>query len=383
MKTKNIWLKIVSIIIVVSTIITTAVYAVNNTITETKKTVEKEAETAENKLSEISLEKNIELKSISQTIKTEKQNTDEYYESMAKYAKFIQIYQPTEAEQKYINQLVTEGYKLNKLIEIYKLWIDTDEDIELIKKIYDTYEPTDEEDNHWVEAVYNQITENKYGVLDREQIHAYYDKGLNRDDIITANRLCRMGKNTITEILDKRVTGTSWAELIEENYTKSTKNKMQKQSMRQSKSPQKEQYKQIQNGTEILDAYFLAKRTEKDINEYLDKLSSGETIDQEMNQYYSERTEGLLEKLKEQGLWDEPQEIKEKNKKAKEYLKKKAIENGMTQEKINKLIDQGHTELEILNASTVTKKQKVDVQKVLEQKRAGQTWEDLLQKEVQ
>ncbi len=383
MKTKYTWLKIISIIIVVSTIITTAVYAVNNTITETKKPVENKAEIEENKLSEISLEKNIELKSISQTIKTKKQNTDEYYESMAKYAKFIQIYQPTEAEQKYINQLVTEGYELNKLIEIYKFWLDTDEEIELIKKIYDAYEPTDddEEDKHWVEAVYNQITENKYGVLDREQIHAYYDKGLTRDDIITANRLCRMGKNTITEILDKRVTGTSWAELIEENYTKSTKNKIQKQAI--GRSSQTEQYKQIQNGTEILDAYFLSKRTETDINEYLDKLSNGETIDQEMNDYYSERTEGVLKKLKQQGLWDEPQEIKEKNKKAKEYLKKKAIENGMTTEKINKLIDQGYTELEILNASTVTKKQKVDVKKVLEQKRAGRSWEDLFQKEVQ
>ncbi len=61
------------------------------------------------------------------------------------------------------------------------------------------------------------------GVLNREQIHAYYDKGLTRDDIITANRLCRLGKNTITEILDKKVSGTAWAEIIEENYSKSTK----------------------------------------------------------------------------------------------------------------------------------------------------------------
>ncbi len=67
-------------------------------------------------------------------------------------------------EQKYIAQLVTEGYELDKLIEIYKFWLDTDEDIELIKKIYDAYDPiNEEEDNHWVEEVYNQITENKYG----------------------------------------------------------------------------------------------------------------------------------------------------------------------------------------------------------------------------
>ncbi len=102
-----------------------------------------------------------------------------------------------------------------------------------------------------------------------------------------------------------------------------------------------------------------------------------------MEQYFSERTEGVRKTLKQQGLWEESQEIQEKNNKAKEYIKKKAEENGVTQEKISELIDQGYTELEILNASTITKKQKTDVQKVLKQKRAGQSWKDISQKEVQ
>ncbi len=376
-KNKNKWLKIISITIVALTIITTAVYAVNNTKIETS---EKTTEIVENKLSELSLEKNQELKSIVTSLKARKQTPDEFHKSMANYATFVQIYQPTKTEQKYITELVTEGYELDKLIEIYKFWLDTDEDIELIKKIYNAYDPiNEEEDNHWVEEVYNQITENKYGVLNREQIHAYYEKGLTRDDIITANRLCRLGKNTITEILDKRVSGTAWAEIIEKNYAKSTK----KQTQTKGKSRQKKQYQQIQNGTEILDAYFISERTGTDINEYLDKLSNGETIDQEMNEYISEKTEGVRRTLKQQGLWEESQEIKEKNNKAKEYLKKKAEENGITEEKINQLIDQGYTELEILNASTITKKQKVDVQKALEQKRAGRSWKDISQKEVQ
>ena len=370
MKIKNKGLKLTIIAVIVLSIFSTATFAINNIATSEKgKVAETKKEDIHN---DLSLESKNDFKKLVTAAKAKKQETEEFHKLMEEYGAFIKIYQPTKEEIKYISSLAESGSDLDKLIEIYKFWLDTDEDITLIKQIYDEYSEDYEDDKYWVERVFNKITENAYGKLNIEQIHEYYDKGITRDDIITANRLCRMGKLNIDEILEKRLADTSWVDIVDEIYSKSNRKKNIKIDKAKA-----EEYKNIKKGTDVLEAAFLSERTDRQIDYYLLKSSNNESLSTERSKYIEERTEGYIKKLKDQNLWDEPQEIKEKNEKARQYLVEKALKNGISQAKIDELKSSGYTELQIYNASAISQKHNIAPEKALESKNKGLSWQDI------
>ena len=369
-KTKR--LKKIITAIIAGWILSTVVFAVNTTKSG------KEVQNANMNVDEVlSMQHNQDFKKLVASVKAQKPNSEAFYELMYEYGYFIRIYQPTPKEIEYIEKLVLDGYDLDKLIQIYKFWLDTDEDITLLQRIYDQYGSLYQEDTNWVETAFNQMTGSAYGVLDREQIHAYYEKGLTRDDIVTANRLCRMGQWTIQKILDQKVSGMSWVEIIAQIYGQSAK----KDTFNLSPS-QIQAFQKIERGKEILDALFLSRRTAEDIHHYLDKLAKGESLRPDMQQYTRQQTQGLLTGLKAQGLWDEPADIKENNDKVRRYLQQQILDSGVSAKEMEALKKQGYGELDILNASRLSKARRTEVNKVLEGKKQGKTWRQIIEKGV-
>lgn len=137
------------------------------------------------------------------------------------YDFYTQMQGATDKDKKELNKLIKKGYDPFRILEIYELLIDTEPDYKLIEKIYLLGKKTGFDTKDWAENAYNAVTEQKNGVLSMDEIKAYYERGLTRDDILVANVLSRTGRQTITEILDKRADGTLWAEIF--NICKNSK----------------------------------------------------------------------------------------------------------------------------------------------------------------
>lgn len=372
MKSKR-WFQIPLVVVIIVCIFSGVVFAINNDKPDATPTISGISIDAE-----LSLTNNTELQNIVTAVKLKKLPMKDFYKQMLDYALFLKVYQPQREEVSYINRLTNDGCELDKLIEIYSFWLDTDEDITFIKTLYDAADFSNNKSEHWVEAAFNKVTEGKYGVLNQEQIKEYYAKGISRDDIIAANRLSRRGKDTIDEILDKKVSDIPWIDIIEDIY-----NRLEKKEKIYIDQNSLGEYKEITNGVEILEAIFLSQVNGKHLNDYLSKLAKGRSISTEINQYITEQTRGIYDQLKVQGLWDESPEIKEKNEEARQALRSKLLQNGISERKIDELKRQGNTELDILNAINLSQKHNTSLEKVINAKNKGITWQELTEKGVQ
>lgn len=356
--------RIATILIVTMVILSVSAFAVNGIITGSIGTDRLPPDTL------LSADKSPEFGQILASVKSKKTG-DDLYRQMHGYAYFISVLKPETDERAYITNLVKEGRDLERLISIYRFWLDTDEDISLIKRIYDNYGPSSPEDMDWIEAAFNDITGSKYGVLDGRQMQEYLNRGMTYEDIAAANTLCRKGKLTITQILDRRLSGISWAEIIDGVYRQCGRKVKSGIDMRRI-----DEYKNIP-GTEVLDAIFLARTSGTDVNEYLGKCAKGEGVSGYLNEHINVEMGSALKLLRRQGLWDEPAAVREKNRKALDSLKKKAAEKGMTESRFNELKSRGYNELDILNASELAGKYRTTPEKVLENMDSGRSWQEI------
>lgn len=121
-------------------------------------------------------------------------------------------YNLSDYQADYLASLVIIGYDMEDVIKATYFWLDTNEDISIVRKMCDLKDEYDGKST-WTENAFNEITNCKCGVLDVDGVRAYYEQGLTADDIMTANILCRKGVYTITEILDKKLAGQSFEEI--------------------------------------------------------------------------------------------------------------------------------------------------------------------------
>lgn len=300
-----------------------------------------------------------------------------FYSEIYSYAEIVRVYQPTRQDLAYLQELILQGYQPSRLKQAYEFWIDTDREVEFIQTLYDGYKEEYEGSRHWVEAVFNQVTESKYGVLDREGIESYMGKGASIEDISVANRLSRKGVYTIHEILEKRLSGISWIEVISDIYAYT-----QRHGKPVFEIGKIEEYKTIMSGNEILTAIFLSQRECKNIDEYMQILVNGEKLSGRINDYINKRMEGIQKQLLVQSVWDESQDVRDKNNNARKDLEKQILSHGISSKKLNELKIKGYNELDILNAAEISKKNKRTVEQVLSGIDKGLTWSELAEGKV-
>lgn len=244
-------------------------------------------------------------------------DTDEKFEEFHSTALFMGKYCTTGESFSFIENMILSGCDVQTTIDIYQFYLTTNEPISIVKQIYDmvyTGEPITNRDVVF-ENAFNTLTNNKCGVLTEEDIIEYIEKGLSVDDIVQANLLCRKAVMTIQEILDARLSGTSWENIIEtvsgEDITLS----------------------ENADVSQLTYALNTAAVTNEPINTAVNN-----------SEFFEQKTKEVNEILKEKGYW--------KGRKSENYkfLVEKAKVKGISEEKLNALLDSGCSEIDLLNS---------------------------------
>lgn len=134
-----------------------------------------------------------------------------YNEILYNYEYLKKVHHLTAEELDYLSELLIEGLDPQDVLEICYFWTETNEPIRIVREMYAQRQYY--QGRTWVENAFNRVTDNKCGVLNREDVDEYMRQGLTAEDIDVANRLCRKGALTIQEILELRREGKTFAEL--------------------------------------------------------------------------------------------------------------------------------------------------------------------------
>lgn len=139
--------------------------------------------------------------------------TESDYYRLVDWAAFLAKYEFTDEQLAAFDALLARGITPYTIMDAYAFWRTTNEDFSLVTQL------AEQEDAfigaNWIENVFNDLTDNKTGVLELEDVREYIERGLTQEDIATANILCRKGVMTIQEILEQRLSGADWATLTE------------------------------------------------------------------------------------------------------------------------------------------------------------------------
>ena len=119
-------------------------------------------------------------------------------------------------ELQYILELAAGGYKLDKLLDVYRFLKLTDEDVSYIPKIYD--EAFDFDDALWIEKAYERLTVAEEDMLALEDMYYYTDNGIDIDEILMAYEMSFKNNIKIKEALDARINGESWKHIAVTGY---------------------------------------------------------------------------------------------------------------------------------------------------------------------
>lgn len=274
---------------------------------------------------------------------------DEIYDKLFTYLHFIKLYHPSDAEIQYLNSYIEKGADIDVLMDIYSFWKTTAEDISIIGQIYEQSGFVD--DPYWIEEVFNQITENRHGVLDVEAINQYEEQGITKKDIAAANVLCRKGIYTIEQILEKLLAGESWSDIIVQTNANGG---AEEQILEQSGL--------LEEPVKLLAYIQMAQLMQKDPAIYLSDVNGIDTLNAEMQKYNNEIIRQVYNELASHGIYKED----EQNAAAVENIYEDIKSNGVSEAEINALKEDGYDELEILNASEENKMLQSGVREILE-----------------
>ena len=128
------------------------------------------------------------------------------------------LYNPSKEQLDEITKLIKDGADIDILMKICEFWEDTDAPFSIIAEIYakaPEAEALEQIADHtvWIERTYNEITGNDNN-LSVEEVKEYLSLGVSLDDLYVANRAARKSTVSPKEVLDRRVTGEDWIEII-------------------------------------------------------------------------------------------------------------------------------------------------------------------------
>lgn len=265
------------------------------------------------------------------------------------YAYIVQIYKPTENEMNYIDELIYSGADIADVIDIYHFWLTTNEDIKIIGQIYSLKDSISSD--FWIEEAFNQITQNQHGVLNSSEVSHYLEQGLQMSDIETANELSRKGVYAISEILDMRAENITWDIILASVENNGVNNVF---------------LSSVDDGNIILAAEDMAQKTNLDASKFIINNKAVENITEKENEINTETNEKVSETLNKLNvLIDLISDVPE-NSELMSELKQTIINNGISENDLQSLIDEGYMLIDILNASEVYKANGTPIKDALE-----------------
>lgn len=284
------------------------------------------------------------------------EDTDALYNAVEAYALYKAVDKPTLKALEKLYIITENGVDIEEGIKICRFWETTNCGEELIEKIAEYYNG-EFSGRYWYEDIFNNITNNVHGVLENEDIEIYLET-FSEEDIMEANVMSRKGVYTIQEILSLISDGKSWVEIAGDVYP----------SMN-IKSERK--YKDIEPGI-LSDAVYLANRTSKSVNYYLDTALESGSLDTAVNEYLRLTAEPAIRELKSKNLWDISSEDKQAVIKHNKSIEKELEKNGISVQKQKELKKRGYTNEKILEFAGKAVKEKKNIDRVIEEKEAEQ-----------
>lgn len=292
------------------------------------------------------------IKNMSEYIKANNENCQLINDLIHDYAYVVQIYNKSADEMNYIDSLIYGGADIEDIINIYKFWLTTNENIEIVGKIYNI--KNDISDKFWIEEAFNQLTENKHGVLNSGQIKEYTDKGLGLSDIKTANILSRKGVYTINEILELKLKDTSWDEILC-NIESSNQNFVDTA--------------EVKDSSIILSALDVSQKTRIPVCNYIINEFALEDLNDKSEKTDLECEREVNLKLRELAVLVDPVLSNENNSAAVNDIKNIIVDNGVSEAEIEQLINDGYMLMDILNASKEAKLKDTPINVILNDRR--------------
>ena len=294
------------------------------------------------------------------------------YDDVSEREKAIDIYasskmlnKMTSSEVKYLFNLVTKNGDLVRTIEIFDFWKTTAESIEIIEQIYEKTPET--APKFWVENAYNIATNNKNGVLNKEQVMEYLEKGLTESDILYANSLSRLNVHKIEEILDKKLNNKDWIDITNEINQKNSNGK-KKIINKKFFSKMKNTPKQIET------ADFLSDIAKTEISVFLTEELSDEELDAIKKQYMDDIFNELDEKLIARGY------IAKKDYYSQDFednMINKIKAEGLTDGEIELFKNRGLDLVTIYNVKRTSKNTGFDIETIISQRNEGKDWSEI------
>lgn len=278
------------------------------------------------------------IKNMSEYIKANNDNCQLINDLIYDYAYVVQIYNKSTDEMNYIDSLIYGGADIEDIINIYKFWLTTNESIGIVGEIYNI--KNEISDKFWIEEAFNQLTENKHGVLNSGQIKEYTNKGLGLPDIKTANILSRKGVYTINEILELKLKDMSWDEILC-NIESSNQNAVDTAEVNESSI--------------ILSALDVSQKTRIPVCNYIINEFALEDLNDKSEKTDLECEREVNLKLRELAVLVDPVLSNEDNSAAANDIKNIIVDNGVSEAEIEQLINDGYMLMDILNASKEAK----------------------------
>lgn len=289
---------------------------------------------------------------MSEYIKTNNENCQLINDLIYDYAYVVQIYNKSADEMNYIDSLIYGGADIEDIINIYKFWLTTNETIEIVGEIYNI--KNEISDKFWIEEAFNQLTENKHGVLNSGQIKEYTDKGLVLPDIKTANILSRKGVYTINDILELKLKDVSWDEILC-NIESSNQNAVDTA--------------EVKDSSIILSALDVSQKTCIPVCNYIMNEFALEDLNDKSEKTDLECEREVNLKLRELAVLVDPVLSNENNSAAINDIKNIIVDNGVSEAEIEQLINDGYMLMDILNASKEAKLKDTPINVILNDRR--------------
>ncbi len=142
-----------------------------------------------------------------------------YYEddvaiTLKKYIDAAALYGMTQVESDYLISLCELGYDFEKLLDIYHFLQGTpDKGVELVQVMYEAARDTFGR-KFCLENAYSKIKGWDKNALTMEEMMKYTDKGITVDEVVYVYQLSLFGNRTERDMLDARLGGQSWAEIV-------------------------------------------------------------------------------------------------------------------------------------------------------------------------
>ena len=285
---------------------------------------------------------------------------DELYNLVADYALFKITNRPTVAELDTLSEILDLGMTLEQTIDIYRLWTSTASPREIMVQIAQYYTSEMEQIPFWTHDAYNSITGNK--ALNSEEIQAYLDSGLTREDILTADEFSRRQVYNIDQLLRLKQQGDSWVEIASLVYS----------ALNQPLSLRSVSAYDGLSGTTVLDCLSLAQTFEMDLEVLFEKAVAEEDYREEIRQLTSVQLQNELKKLRDDGIWDLTTEERAQRAETMAYVLEKAQERQISAELVTQLSEEGYDPISVLNAVTQSQIQHISPQQILSGEVAAQ-----------